>query len=436
VENATISPFSIEILNVQVGRIFHIEDITLGKVNPESQTAELEKGGQMEQPAQRTGSRKGLKAPRQTELDYIVRYRGRLVSEDSEAAYDALSAWLKPFNITPLFRRDGERHAIFLIRGMAAPKPSNPWINLILFVLTLMSVLLTGALYGLQDPLPTGLIPAALALIQRGWPFAVSMLAILAAHEFGHYLAGRYHGLHVTLPYFIPFPFSPFGTMGAFINMKGIPKNRRVLMDVGIAGPLAGLVIALPVLFIGLKISNVELLPLVAPAGAAVQMEGNSLLYLLVKFLVFGRLLPEPVAYQLPPILHWVAFFFSGRPSPLGGMDVMLSPVAWAGWAGLLVTGLNLLPAGQLDGGHIVYVLMGEKVIRRLYPFVILSALLLGIFWSGWWLWALLLYFLGRAYAQPLDQITPLDPVRKALGVLAIVVFLLTFVPVPLRILM
>ena len=113
----------------------------------------------------------------------------------------------------------------------------------------------------------------------------------------------------------------------------------------------------------------------------------------------------------------------------------MLSPVAWAGWAGLLVTGLNLLPAGQLDGGHIVYVLMGEKVIRRIYPFVVGGAVCLGFVWSGWWLWALLLYFLGRAYAEPLDQITPLDQKRKILGIIAIIVFLLTFVPVPLRIL-
>jgi membrane-associated protease RseP (regulator of RpoE activity) len=113
-------------------------------------------------------------------------------------------------------------------------------------------------------------------------------------------------------------------------------------------------------------------------------------------------------------------------------MDVMIHSVAWAGWAGILVTGLNLLPAGQLDGGHMLYVLFGKKAAGRVYPVILVSLLVLGIFWNGWWLWAVLIFFLGRTHAEPLDQITPLDTRRKILAASALVLFFLTFTPVPL----
>lgn len=370
---------------------------------------------------------------------FILRYRGHLLSEDSEAAYDQLSGALRPNDVTPLFRWEGDRHVILLVPGMPRPNPSNPRINLIMFILTLVSVLWTGAAYGLDQPLPAGIIPAALTLVQRGWPFAVALIAILGTHEFGHYLAGRYHGTHVTLPYFIPLPYplSPFGTLGAFINMKEPPKNRKVLLDIGAAGPLAGLIVAIPVLLIGLSQSAVERLPNVVPAGMMYQMEGNSLLYLLSKFAVFGQLLPSPASFQgTVPMLYWLRYFFTGQPYPFGGMDVMLGSVAWAGWGGLLITGLNLIPAGQLDGGHMLYVLFGRKNAQRILPVILVAIVLLGFVWSGWWLWALLIFFLGRTYAEPLDQITGLDTRRKALAVIALVVFFLTFTPVPLTYIM
>ena len=263
-----------------------------------------------------------------------------------------------------------------------------------------------------------------------GIPFAASLLAILGAHEFGHYLAGRYHHTHVTLPYFLPFPFSPFGTLGAFIQLKEPPRNKRILMDIGIAGPLAGLVVAIPVLLFGLSLSKVE--PIHLSPGQGFTLEGNSLLYLFAKFLVFGRLLPAPSSYgNLSPVLYWIRYFFTSQPLPLGGMDVMIHPVAWAGWAGLLVTAINLIPAGQLDGGHLMYVLLGKRV-RALWPFILAILVLLGFVWTGWWLWAALIFFLGRIYAEPLDQITQLDPPRKAIAVLGIIIFFLVFTPVPL----
>jgi membrane-associated protease RseP (regulator of RpoE activity) len=364
--------------------------------------------------------------------DYLVRYRGQIYGDTAEA-YDRLAEQLRHLQVTPMFRQDKDRHAVLLLPGIIEPKPSNPVINLILFVLTLLSVMLSGALFASDSLTATNTKDFLLELwraLPSGIPFAASLLAILGAHEFGHYLAGRYHHTHVTLPYFLPFPFSPFGTLGAFIQLKEPPRNKRILMDIGIAGPLAGLVVAIPVLLYGLSLSKVE--PINLAPGQGFMLEGNSLLYLFAKFLVFGRLLPAPSSYgSLPPVLYWIRYFFTSQPLPLGGVDVMIHPVAWAGWAGLLVTALNLIPAGQLDGGHLIYVLLGKRA-RALWPFILVILILLGFAWVGWWLWAALIFFLGRIYAEPLDQITQLDPPRIALAVLGIIIFFLVFTPVPL----
>jgi membrane-associated protease RseP (regulator of RpoE activity) len=362
---------------------------------------------------------------------FIMHYTGKVIAEDSAAAYDQLARDLKPYHITPLFRWEGDKQVVVLVPGMPEPKRSNPVVNLVLFIATLFSVLLVGAFYGLEQELPADPLQAVLVMAQAGLPFAAAMLAILGAHEFGHYLAGRYHGVHVTLPYFIPLPFSPFGTMGAFINMKEHPKNRRQLLDIGIAGPLSGLIVAIPVLLIGLSLSTLDRMPAAMASGS--MMEGNSLLYLLSKFVVFGQLLPAPATYgDMNPVLYWLQYFFTGAPFPLQGLDVQLHPVAFAGWAGILITGLNLIPAGQLDGGHMLYVLFGRGVSQRVLPFILVGLVLLGFVWTGWWLWAMLIFFLGRAYAEPLDQITPLDGRRKALAAVALLLFVLTFTPVPL----
>ena len=265
-----------------------------------------------------------------------------------------------------------------------------------------------------------------------GLAFGGCLLAILLAHEFGHYLAARFHHVQVTLPYYIPLPISPFGTMGAFIRLKEPPRDKRTLLDIGIAGPIAGLVVAVPILIYGLSLSHIEPISVNIPPGKVLFLEGNSLLYLISKFLVFGRLLPAPSTYQgIAPLVYWLRYFFTGRPFPLGGIDVISSPVLWAGWAGLLITALNLIPAGQLDGGHIMYVLTGKKA-RYLLPFILGGLFLLGFAWAGWWLWALLILVLGRVYAEPLDQITALDPPRRLLAVAGVVMFILVFTPVPM----
>jgi membrane-associated protease RseP (regulator of RpoE activity) len=208
-------------------------------------------------------------------------------------------------------------------------------------------------------------------------------------------------------------PFSPLGTMGAFIQLREPMRNRRVLLDIGAAGPIAGLIVAIPVLLIGLKTSPILPSPVVdllmfKTQTAHYSMEGNSLLYIAAKFIVFGRFLPD------------------------GMSDVFINQLAWAGWTGLLVTALNLIPVGQLDGGHALYSLLGERA-RLLYlpSMVLLGAM--SVLDTNWLIWLVLLLLLGRIYATPLDMITTLDRRRQIFAIITLIVFFLVFVPFPLQ---
>jgi membrane-associated protease RseP (regulator of RpoE activity) len=194
--------------------------------------------------------------------------------------------------MTLLFRLEDGQHVVLARPAVPARRTANPRANLLMFLLTVLSVLLAGELYGYTGPLT---VRGLILNLPSGLPFAVSLLAILTAHEFGHYLVARRHKTEVTLPFFIPFPGSVFGTMGAFIQMKEPPRDRRAMMDIALAGPVAGLVVTIPVLLLGLWLSPVETLPQV-PAQVGV-LEGNSLIYLLAKWLVKGEWLPSPATY-------------------------------------------------------------------------------------------------------------------------------------------
>lgn len=364
---------------------------------------------------------------------YTVRFRGQL-KIDSEEAYAQVAAAFHDRNFTPLFRIEDGQHVILALPGALNPRPLNPQINLLLFLATAFSVFYTGAFYELGNTATDlmQLMLDSLFKIYVGWPFAVSLLAILLAHEFGHYFAARYHQSPASLPFFIPFPppFGLFGTMGAVIIAQAPFRNKRIQLDVGMAGPIAGFIVAVPVIIIGLLRSQVS--PIDVPPGASVLLEGNSLFYLFTKFLVFGKLLPAPLDFGFGgPVIYWLRYFFTGTPLPIGGLDVQLDQVAWAGWAGLLITGLNLIPAGQLDGGHAISVLLGKNA-KRLVPFIMGILIVLGFFWQGWWLWAVLIYYLNRRPAELLDEITPLDSKRKLLAIAVLILFVLVFTPVPL----
>ena len=296
--------------------------------------------------------------------------------------------------------------------------------NLLLFALTLLSVFHAGALYGDKLPKEGGWL-ATLKALPEGWPFAVSLLAILLVHEFGHYIAARLHGVDASLPFFIPFPFlSPMGTMGAVIAMRGRIRSRKALLDIGASGPLAGLAVAIPVLVLGLSLSEVK------PLSEHGALEGQSLLYLLLKRVVLG---PIP-----------------------DGHDVYLGPVAFAGWGGLLVTSLNLIPIAQLDGGHIAYALFGlrQNRIARVLHWSLLGMFALNLIrfawpivkaraWSdlggavgnsmSWLVWFLLLGGLMRVGGRdhpPVEE-GELDPIRKGIAVFSLVLFVLLFMPTP-----
>ena len=367
-----------------------------------------------------------------------LKYVGTLKNpDDSESTFDQIENKVKNYKFSALLTEENNKHVLFLVDEIPTGKKPNPRTNLILFILTLISVLVTGGIFSSQT-LPEELnFQAIIQIIQNGWPFAISILAILGAHEMGHYIAGKRHGVNVTLPYFIPLPIiSPFGTMGAFINMKSIPKNKKQLFDIAIAGPISGIIIAIPIIILGLSLSQVEMLPTQIPENSGLQMEGNSLLYLGLKYLVFGELLPQPQSYSgMHPVIYWLRYFFTGQPFPFGGYDVMIHPVAWAGWAGILVTALNLIPIGQLDGGHVLTSVFGRKA-RRVTPIFLVLMGLLGFAWSGWWFWAFILIFLGQIPSQMKDSVTKLDPFRKKLSVFMLILFILVFTPVPLVILM
>ena len=399
-----------DVLTQHVSRIFRVEDVTAG--NPK---------------------------------EWIARYRGYLLTEDTVAAYDQLADAVGHYNLTPLFRKEKDgKQVIFLVPTPTPPKSRPRWIvNVVLFILTVLSVMLMGADVP-PEAIPVGgvSIPLLLRYIFTGWPFALSMLGILFAHEMGHYIACRYYKVPATLPYFLPAPLlSPLGTLGAFIIMRGIPKNKRLLFDIGVAGPLAGLVVAIPVLFLGLYLSPLG--PIDPASSGSSFLEGNSLFYLFSKYIVFGRLLPDPVSMDgLSPTLYWLRYFFTAQPIPFNGLDVQLHSVALAGWAGLLVTALNLIPVGTLDGGHVAYGLFGEKA-RRIFPVAIALLLVFSILPSlltfsassvnfSWLLWVMILFWLGNVRAQPLDDITSLDPARRALGIFVLIIFVLLFTPIPM----
>ncbi len=273
-----------------------------------------------------------------------------------------------------------------------------PFLHLILFVLTILSTLLVGAMQTGADLLKEP------AKIYKGIPFSLTLMLILLSHELSHYFTSKRHGVKATLPYFIPAP-TIIGTFGAFIKMKSPIVTRRALIDIGASGPIAGFVISLIATVFGLVLS--EIVP-VSQTGGALNL-GDSILFSFLSGMILGAI-----------------------PS---GSDILLNPVAFAGWIGLFVTSINLIPIGQLDGGHIAYALMGERHIRLSMSLILIMILLGLLSWEGWFVWAALLLILGLRHPPILYWEVPLDRKRKVIGWFALVIFILTFIPVPFKVL-
>lgn len=275
--------------------------------------------------------------------------------------------------------------------------------------------------------------------VAGGVLFSLSLMVILGAHEMGHYLYGRKYGVSITPPYFIPAPpfVSPIGTFGAFIRIRSPIRSRRELFDIGAAGPFAGVVAALPVLFLGLLFSEVVAVDseTLAEMGSAMSL-GNSIMFALFSKMALGAV-PE-------------------------GHEILLHPLAFAGWIGLFVTALNLMPAGQLDGGHLVYSVFAPRWHRRISRATVFSLAVMGLGttplfdlarylglsvpegtlppwllfegWAGWLFWAVLLVGLGTSHAPTEREDVVLDPARKILAFASLVLFVCCFSPVPVGI--
>jgi len=278
-----------------------------------------------------------------------------------------------------------------------------PFLHILLFVLTFATTLAAGALQQGID------IIESPGKIFKGLPFAGTLMIILAVHELSHYLASRRHHVTATLPYFIPAP-SLIGTFGAFIKMKSPITTRKALIDIGASGPIAGFIASLVASIVGLSLSH--LVPLAKIEESLVL--GDSLLFSFLSRFIVGNI-PQ-------------------------GADILLHPVAFAGWIGLFVTSLNLLPIGQLDGGHIAYAVLGDR--HRYVSLTLVAALaLFGLLalvgrsgWEGWGLWALMMLFLGIKHPPVLYWELPLDRSRKHIALASLIIFIITFIPTPFQV--
>ncbi|NOT44867.1 MAG: site-2 protease family protein [Acidobacteria bacterium] len=291
------------------------------------------------------------------------------------------------------------------------PRPQRVLRHVLLLALTVVTTTIAGSTYYasfVSDLQPGPLDLTSLELYANGLWYSLSVLAILGAHEFGHYYACRHYGVDASLPYFLPAPLPLTGTFGAFIRIRGIIPGKRELFDIGIAGPIAGFVVAVPVLFIGMALSRLVPDP-VSEAG----------------FIEFG----EPLLFQ------WATWLFWGTPAD--GFIVNMHPMVFAAWFGLLATALNLFPIGQLDGGHISYAVLGRRSTLVTLGTV---GVLVGLTFvsSSWVVWTVLtigmLFGFGMRHPRTYDEDAPLDRWRLWLAGFALVMFILSFTPAPVEI--
>jgi membrane-associated protease RseP (regulator of RpoE activity) len=282
-------------------------------------------------------------------------------------------------------------------------KADNVWINVALAVATLATTTFAGAMmYGVDvfsEPL----------MMYKGLPFALAIMAVLGSHELGHYIVSRKNGIDATLPYFIPFPIPPIGTMGAIIRQKGPVPNRKALFDVGISGPLVGLAVAIVITVIGLML----------PAPTITAQPGDASYFQL----------QTPILFDL----------LAGLVHP-GVTLESINPIAFAGWVGMLVTVLNMIPIGQLDGGHVARAILGQWSDRlsRILPMVIMvfgvySTFIMGAQGQMWIFWGLLTWMMGgREHPKPLEDTTNIGLPRAVLGAIGFILTILCFTPFPI----
>ena len=333
----------------------------------------------------------------------LVAFRGHLIMDPGEG-YRLLRQRFETLGYTPTLHREGEWEVVTAIPAVfGQSRPRRPWINLLLFALTFFTTTVMGALLEQSELL----VERGLALfLEQPWrllsgiPTALTIMGILGLHELAHYFTARKNKLDSSLPYFIPVPFG-FGTFGAIIRMRTPWENRNALFDVGAAGPIAGILVALPLFFFGLL--SAEAMP---P-------------------------MPEGMPLGTPLLLRWmedIVYLVRDIPEQY---ELYISAWAFAAWFGIVVSGFNLMPIGQLDGGHVAHALFGKYTRYLSIAVLIAIAVMAFLLWGGWFAWLAFTFLSGWLHPPPLNMLEPLSKGRVLLGIGVLILTVLIFTPVP-----
>ena len=334
----------------------------------------------------------------------------RIDKEFLEEKFDSLRNSLKEKGYIPMLRHEKGEHIIYIIKK-SKKKEKPVWINYLLIIATIITTILTGSIlhlgyldaFSLPNPLDIFKVEN---LAHGALFFSLPLMSILMVHEMGHYFISKKHGISTSLPFFIPIPpvlsFN-IGTFGALISSRDPMPNKKALFDVGIAGPLAGFIVAIPITIIGLATTKV------VPISLIDQIPEGSI--------IFGQ------SFLIDPVIA------RGIMQIPEGFTYEMNSILFAGWVGLLITSINLLPAGQLDGGHIFRAVLGDK-----QKYVGWAAVIVMIV-TGWLFFAFIIIFLmGMMHPPPLNDDTELDTRRKLLFIVAIAMLILCYIPYPIRI--
>ncbi len=312
-----------------------------------------------------------------------------------ERNFEALRVYLKRWNIVPMVKKKGGEYVLYVVK-MPRKKYWSVWVNVVFLILTILSTIWVGmgyyeSYYGSTD-MWHGMLGGLIY-------FSIPLLTILGSHEMGHYFAAKKHNIATSLPFFIPAP-TMLGTLGAFISIREPIPDKKSLVDVGLAGPIVGFIVAIPVTLIGLFLG--------AQTPPHINVESTN------TFWVFN----VPLIYQL------LEYFV---PS-----SAFVHPVSMAGWVGFVVTAINLFPIGQLDGGHVARAVLGDKAKYMSYGFAALL-IALGLFYPGWLIFGIFVIILGLRHPPPLNDIVRLDKKRVAIAITGALIFAVTFVPIPVE---
>lgn len=325
----------------------------------------------------------------------------RIDEETFEEKFESLRLTLLEKGYIPMIRFEHGEHIIYIVQKPPQKKKKSIWVHLVLLAVTVVTTAIAGSLQWVDIRGLSWQNMFSPGFLWEGFLFfSIPLLLILGVHEMGHYLISKRHHVDASLPYFIPFP-PPLGTFGAIISTREPIPNRKALLDIGAFGPLCGFLVAIPVTIIGFFLMQQN--PILVPSTG------------------------QYTSLNYPLLIQWISSFFTIPP------NAITHPTLFAGWVGIFLTAVNLLPAGQLDGGHVARAILKDKH-KYVSWAVVIALVVLGIVfqYDGWIFFAILIMLLiGTQHQPPLDDLSPLDTKRKLLGLLILVIFVISFAPIP-----